>query len=354
MKQYIKIVGNILSGFSGIAVVAVIVILVFAAVQRGISTGKQIVEQETAGGAPLPVTITIEENDSTERIAEILEENDLISNKYIFWFQSRLNGTYKLFKAGEYDLNKSMTPNEIMETLQKEQYAENHLTFTVPEGLSLKQIGALAESKDYFTEEAFLEACTNFGIEYSFFAGITRPNKIEGYLFPDTYFLPENPEPYDLIIRMINRFEEVTANYRRQAEEQELTFDQVITIASIIEKETKRADERPLVSSIIKNRLNDSMKLEMISTIMYVIDKPKDRLLNSDFEVDSPYNTFKNAGLPIGPISNPGEVSIEAALNPMATNYLYFVLKDETTNEHVFTADFGEYSNAVEAYGQQF
>jgi UPF0755 protein len=243
---------------------------------------------------------------------------------------------------------------DMMETAVFAPVTESRIT--VREGLTLRQIGELCESLGFFTLEEWLEACANYGNRYTFLSDLQwRQNPLEGYLFPDTYFLPENPVPNDLIDRMLNRFLDVF-NYEKEerAAELGLTMDQVVIMASIIEKEIRVAGERVLCSAIIHNRLKQGWRLEMCSTIIYVLDVPRARLLTSDLDIVSPYNTYRNHGLPIGPISNPGRAAIEAALNPADVNYMFMVLANENTGEHFFTHDLNEHNRARDRFNQPF
>jgi len=154
---------------------------------------------------------------------------------------------------------------------------------------------------------------------------------------------------------MLTRFEDIyDAETRAKAAEMGLTMDEVIIIASIIEKEIRRDDERELAASVIFNRLNIGMKLEMDATVLYALGVNKDRLLYADLEIVSPYNTYMYHGLPAGPITNPGKACIDAALNPAETNYIYYVVKDSETGEHFFTSDYNEFLIAKELYTSQF
>ncbi|MDR0958571.1 MAG: endolytic transglycosylase MltG [Clostridiales bacterium] len=356
MKQFMDVLYYIMGLFVNVLIAAVFIIIVVEGAQKGYEYGKNLIYEETRNRPPQEVVVTIPEGSDSREIGGILQKAGLVNNQYVFWLQSRLNGTYKLFKSGEFKLDMSMTSNDIMEILQQEQYDElAHLTITIAEGLNISQIGALAESKEFFSQQDFIDACNSFDYSpYGLNIPESRPNKLEGYLFPDTYFLPEGAMPEDLIVRMLDRFAEVTATVSYRAEQNGLTLDNIITIASIIEKEIKRPEERELASSVIYNRLNTGMPLQMCSSILYILDKRKDRLLDADLQVQSPYNTYLNAGLPVGPICSPGLDSIEAALAPAEVDYLYFVVKDEETGEHVFTNDYNAFLNAKEEYNQKF
>lgn len=306
-------------------------------------------------------TVEIPEGDTPNRadaleVGKILNETGLTNkNPWIFFLEARLNGLYNKFRPGTYVFNTQMGTSKIMNDLQTARYAAVADTkITIPEGLKLRQIGELCESKGLFSTEEFLTACGEYSQTFDFLdLAPIRANPLEGYLFPDTYFLPENPEPKDLLDRMLNRFQEIfDFEMEARAEELGLTIDQIIIIASIIEKEIKVSEERALCSSIIYNRLKRNDKLEMDSTVLYVIDKQKSRILDEDLAVDSLYNTYKYPGLPAGPICNPGKASIIAALYPADTNYLYMVVSDEAKGEHFYTADYEEFLAAKARYKQ--
>jgi len=290
-------------------------------------------------------------------VGRILEEAGLTKNAWVFFLEARLNGLYKDFRPGTYQFTTHMGNGEIMEIMQTAQFADAAETqISIPEGLNLRQIAELCERKELFTAQEFLDACEEYERMFFFLEPVQwRKNPLEGYLFPDTYRLPENPQPIDLIDRMLQRFQDVF-NYELEDRAQELgfTIDEVVIMASIIEKEINRADERALCSSIIHNRLKKNMPLQMCSTVLFVLDVPISRLSLSDLEVESPYNTYRNAGLPIGPICSPGKAAIMAALNPADTNYLYMVVKDEDTGVHEFNSDYNNHLDAKDRYNQQF
>jgi UPF0755 protein len=178
-----------------------------------------------------------------------------------------------------------------------------------------------------------------------------RPNRLEGYLFPDTYQIPVNPVPGDIITRMLRNFEmRFTDDFHYRAEEKGMSIDDIVIMASIVERETRLAAERPIVSQVIHSRLAINMLLQMCSTVKYTMDDPPLRLLNSHLAIDSPYNTYLHPGLPIGPISNPGRAAIEAVLWPSDTDYLFFVLRDEVTGAHHFSRTAAEHYAARDRY----
>ncbi len=304
------------------------------------------------------VTITIKDDYTVEDVAKELKRKGLIENEMVFQIDSILSGAKDMkFVAGEYTLKTNMDTDEMRKTLNLPSNVESdEVKVTIREGLSLKEIGEVLETKGIILQEEFIAACANEKFDYSFLKEIEgRENYLEGYLFPDTYFFTKGMPSRQIIDKMLNRFEEIfNDEYIARAKELNLTIDDTVKIASIIERETNQEAERPFVSSVIHNRINAGMKLEMISTVVYITEKRKDRLDDSELYIDSPYNTYVYDGLPAGPISNPGEACIKAALNPGATEFLYFCIKNEETGEHFFTKDYDEYQNALQEYNQRF
>ena len=303
------------------------------------------------------ITLVFEDETELADAAKILQENGLVYNAYLYQFENFLKGNREPYAAGTYELNTQMDSSEINRALRSVVTQTVQLKITIPEGRNIKEIARYLETEGIIGADEFLEVANTVDFQYDFLRDIPadRENRLEGYLFPDTYFVSENPAATEIIDKMLYRFWEMYDwECAVRAEELGLTTDEVITIASIIEKEIKRAEERELAASVIYNRLSADMKLQMCSTIIYVLEKNKDRLLDEDLEVPSPYNTYINAGLPVGPIGNPGKLCIEAALFPADTGYLYFVVKDEETGEHVFTGDYDEFLNAKVEYNQRF
>ena len=359
LKRIINVLSFITGGLTNIAIVAVSAFLVYLALTKAYAYGQNfITEMDTTKRASEEITIVIPEDADARAIGDILAEYDFTSSGMMFYLQARLNGTYNLYKPGEYVLNKNMSLNDIMDLLQKEQYAapEDELKVTIVEGLTNAQIAQYLEAEGFFTAKAFLEECMTGEYDYPFLSSMPDrgAKRLEGYLFPDTYNLPPDPEPRDLIIRMLNRFQSVMEDVEYKASTMGLTIDEVVIMASIIEKEIKVAEERPLCSAVIHNRLKINMKLQMCSTVLYALDKRKDRLFDTDLEVESPYNTYLYFGLPTGPIANPGAAALRAVVNPAAVDYIYFVVRNEETGEHFFTANEFDFLAAKQLYNQKY
>lgn len=261
-----------------------------------------------------------------------------------FMILARRQGADTRIKAGEYRLAAAMTPLEILDTLTRGRVVLHRLT--IPEGLTLVQIAAEIEKVGFGSAEAFLELATDPEFVHS--NGIDA-DTLEGYLFPDTYLFPENVTLKTVLDTMLKRFHQVfTAEWEARAERIGLTRHEVVTLASIIEKETGIAEERPLIASVFHNRLKKKMRLQSDPTVIYGIPEFDGNLTRKHLNTPTPYNTYQISGLPPGPIANPGRGALEAALFPPETRYLYFVAKGDRT--HQFSTTLREHNRAVRQY----
>jgi UPF0755 protein len=269
---------------------------------------------------------------------------------------SKVKGLDSTFQYGNYTFNTGMSDEAIMEILATQGEKREVVTFTIPEGFSLEQIADRLDANGIVTKADFMSAVENGRYGYKFLDSLPDRNlKLQGYLFPATYEVYADATAEDVVSTMLEKFDQVFKDeYYEQLTKLGMTLDQVVTIASIIEKEVKVPEERALVSGVIYNRLDINMNLQMCSTVMYVLDIDRDRLLYSDLEIDSPYNTYKYTGLPVGPIANPGEASLIAALYPDENNYLYFVLTDPEAGTHEFNTTLDEHNAAKNKYEQDF
>lgn len=306
------------------------------------------------------VNITIPSGASTKKIATILKENGLINSAEVFTLKVKLSEYDGTFKKGDYSLNTSMSEEEIMEILKTGTKSQEGIKFTIPEGYSTLKIAKKLEAEGIVTSDEFLKAVNEGQYDYDFLAQVPqRASKLEGYLFPDTYFFRKDITAQEIVSKLLNQFDTVYSDaYKQKAAEKGYTMDQIITIAAIVEKEAKLATERPVIAGVIYNRLNINMALQMDSTVNYAFElkegvdsgRDEEQVLLEDLEIKSAYNTYANAGLPVGPICNPGRDSIEAVLNPEPHDYIYFVLKDAQTGEHVFTKTHDEHVAAKNKY----
>ncbi|MDR1665118.1 MAG: endolytic transglycosylase MltG [Clostridiales bacterium] len=332
-----------------------VVLLIQHYTAEGLKFGEDFAKAVTAEKESREITYVLEEETPAAEVAKELEELGIIGNQYLYRLELFLKGSSKTYKAGEYTLNQNMNNTEVNVTLRTpkvETVPDNIIT--IPEGYTLSDIATYLDDRALVKYDDFLEACATHEFSFSFLEGLPeRPNRLEGYLFPDTYYISPEPTADEVIDKMLARFDEIFSDeYRSRAEELGWSIDQVVTMASVIEKEVNVSAERPKVSQVIYNRLNLNMALQMDCTVQYALNKPKERLLYSDLEVDSPYNTYLYPGLPVGPIANPGDDCFRAALFPEEGDWLYYVLMDEETGEHYFTDDFDDFNNAKARYIQ--
>lgn len=294
------------------------------------------------------ILIKIPAGSSTQQIAEILHKNQLIKNDLVFTLYSRVTGNHTKLQAGDYLLRDSLSLPEIVEKLSKGEVQT--VTFTIPEGYTVEQIAEVLASKGLVEKSEFLQLAAEGNFIYPFLShhkDVKYP--LEGYLFPDTYRVSINSSAMDIINMMLQRFQQVyDEKARLKAQEMGLTPQEVITIASLIEKEAKTDKDRYLISGVIYNRLERGMKLQIDATVQYCLEQPKPRLTYKDLEVNSPYNTYLISGLPPGPIASPGKAAIEAALNPKRTNYLFYVAKSD--GSHFFSETLEEHNAAKIKY----
>lgn len=304
------------------------------------------------------VNISIKMNTSPKEISQALEDANIVDNSLFFYLKAKNDGVAEKFKAGDFVLNTSMSYDEIINTLQSTGQIKQ-LKLLVKEGQTQEDIATNLDNMGIVTYDEFMKACNDIKYDYKFLKDLptdeNRKNKLEGYLYPDTYFLSENDTAEDIVNKLLRRFNELyTEDLYKKAESLNLTTDEVVIIASIIEREVKYAPEKSTVASVVYNRLKQGIKLQMDATVLYAKGELSDRTLISDTKIESPYNTYYVDGLPIGPISNPSIDTIKAVLNPKDTNYLYYVVKNDATGEHFFTSNYNEFLKAKEKYIKKF
>lgn len=330
-----------------IAVICVAVIIVAGAVFYITGLGKALDSNDTQ-----TVSVIISSGSSTGQIGQILEEEGIISSADKFKIWSRIKGYDSRYKAGTYTLSPSMDFQKIADIIVSGKVTT--VNFTIPEGYTIYQTASAIAAKglgDYDTLVSLIEAGD---FEYDFLKDAqNNKNKLEGYLFPNTYTVDEGMNEEQIIKVMLDQFEKQP--YKVYAESgSSYSLNDIITVASIIERECKVDEERPLVASVIYNRLAKGMPLQMCSTVQYVLGKQKEVLTYADTRIESPYNTYTNTGLPPGPICSPGLAAIKAALNPADTDYLYFVLSEKLDGTSNFSSDYAQFEKDKAAYDKAY
>lgn len=283
----------------------------------------------------------VENGATLAQIARNLEEQNLVKNGNTFSLYARLTGNTAKLKAGQYLLKPSLSIPQLMDILVKGKVAT--ISFTIPEGYHLRQIAKVLAEKGIATEEEFWRAVREEEYDYPFLQNIPpSERRLEGFLFPDTYIIPVGMKVEKVLDVMLKRFEQVYNNLPPNTSG--LDTYEVVTLASIVEGESLLDKERPLIASVFLNRLRIGMKLDSDATIQYLFDERKTRVLWADLEIDSPYNTYRNKGLPPGPIGSPGEASLRAVHQPEKSKYFYFVARKDNSGEHVFSVTLQEHN----------
>lgn len=287
-------------------------------------------------------TVNIPAGSGTGRIAEILQENNLISSVGVFKLVSKSNGFDGRYKAGDYSLSPSMTMEEIMKTIIAGS-AANTVRFTIPEGYDIKRVTEKLAAENLINPEEFRREIESGVFDYDFLADTPAgPDRLEGFLFPDTYEIFADADEHDIIDKMLYQFSKVfTEEDAKRAEELGMSVREVIILASIIEREAVVSVDRPIISSVFYNRLKIDMPLQSCATVQYILGEQKPVLSIADTQIESPYNTYLISGLPPGPIASPGAESIRAALYPADTNYLFFLAKGD--GSHAFSETYDQF-----------
>jgi len=324
---------------------AVLLVLLVAAVLIGGYLYYNSGLKPLSSGESQEKQVVIPKGASLKSVAKILKEEEIIRDDRVFLLYCKLSNADSKIKAGKYSLNAAMSVPDIVDKFVSGQALIDTVKLTIPEGYNLEQIVQKIASLSIVDEQSIWNALAAH-YDYDFIDLIPeREKKLEGYLFPDTYELYKDATAEAIIDKMLKRFNSVfTEEYRNRAKELNMTIDQVITLASIIEREAKLDSERKTISGVFHNRLKKNMLLQSCATVQYLLKEQKEVLTYKDLEIESPYNTYKYAGLPPGPIASPGQKSIEAALYPEANDYLYFVARDD--GSHVFTKTYSEHLNA--------
>ncbi len=296
------------------------------------------------------VSVVIPRGSATSDIASILEEKSVIDSAFKFKILSKIKGYDGKFKSGEYSFNKSMKPSEIASVIIKG--IDNKNTVTIPEGFSIYKIGKRLEEKGICTQSEFENELENGNFDYSFLPNdISGIERYEGYLYPDTYSFSEHTTAHDIIKACLDNFEKKYNNeIKKITKKSDKSLEEIMTVASIVEREAVKSDERPLVAGVIYNRLGKNMKLQMCSTVQYLLKEDKPVLSIADTEISSDYNTYIHEGLPPGPICNPGMASIKAAANPEKTKYIYFVVSSKLDGSMEYSSDYDKFLKDKEKY----
>jgi len=295
--------------------------------------------------------VEIPQGAGSAAIARRLADAGVVQNVNSFRLALWITGKGRHLQAGEYRFDQPVSARQVADKIARGDVYVRPITF--PEGLSIKQMAAVYESKGFGPAKEFLDAAKNA----SLVAAVDPDAKdLEGYLFPDTYKMPRRSTAAQLVARMVKGFMlALTPDLIEAADARQLTVRQFVTLASIVEKETGNKDERPMVAAVYANRLRIGMPLQCDPTVIYALDRLgryTGNLTRDDLQFDSRYNTYRYPGLPPGPIASPGRASLEAAAHPAAADYLYFVSRNDGT--HAFASTLEEHNRNVQKYQVQY
>ena len=288
---------------------------------------------------------------STPGISQRLVTAGVVRDALTFRAALWLSGQARGLKAGEYRFDRPMSARDVIDMIARGDVYVVPITFR--EGLTIAETAEVFASSGFGTAEAFVAAATNPSLIRDLDLDATD---LEGYLFPDTYTLPRKTTAERLVERMVAQFRQVvTDELRAEAKARGLSIRQLVTLASLVEKETAKADERPTVAAVYSNRLRIGMGLQCDPTVIYALQRAgkfTGNLRRVDLQYDSPYNTYRYPGLPPGPIAAPGKASLEAAARPASVDYLYFVSRND--GSHEFARTLPEHNRNVQRWQVQF
>lgn len=288
-------------------------------------------------------TVTIEKGSSADQIATILIDNKILKNSFFFKIILKLKSEETKLKAGTYRIPAESSIINLIDLLSKGKVAT--IRITIHEGLTMNSIATLLESNSIVKRSSFIEACTNIELLKKL---EIHAESAEGYLYPDTYTFNENDEAERVLEILVQTFFRQLRLIHGEILPSSQRIKEIVILASILEREYRIPSEAPKMASVFQNRIAIGMPLQSCATVVYILTeilhKPHPKVvLYKDLQIANPYNTYIYRGLPPGPISNPGETSLSAVLNPEKSDYLYFRLIDESTGKHKFSKTFVEH-----------
>ncbi|WP_338544047.1 endolytic transglycosylase MltG [Paenibacillus tundrae] len=303
-----------------------------------------------------PIVFEIKSGTGTSKIAEQLQQEGLIRSGLAFKGYLKWKKQGSNFMAGTYSMNPGVSYEEIVNKLNSgEVVPEEMVKFTIPEGYTVLQMADKLSEEGIVDRDEFIKLANDpsaFDVDIIKDIPVDEELRyvLEGYLFPETYELKKDSSTHDVMQRMLEEFQTKVnsiPDLETELQEKKLSLHELLTIASLVEREVVVDAERPLVAGVIYNRIHQDMKLEIDATVQYLLDKPKARLLFKDLKVESPYNMYLNKGLPPGPIASPSLPSIQAALQPEASEYLFYVTKKDGSSGHLFAKTYKEHQQNI-------
>lgn len=331
-------------------IVKIIILLIFLIGILFFMYYNSVISRPLKSNQPI-VAIEVKQGDGFYDVLNKLEKEGKLRNKLMIKLKLAIDSKNINLNEGIYEISYDTNLNELIRSLENNSDNINLVKVTIPEGYNVEEIGERLEECGFSTKQEFVDAVKNYQLpDFVEVRDKTRYN-LEGFLYPDTYLIQKGTSAEDIITIMVDRFKTVINQVEEETKidlDQEKLYD-TITIASMIEKEARVDEDRPLISSVIYNRLDKDMKLQLDATVLYSLGYHVETVLNRHLEVDSLYNTYKYKGLPEGPICSPGIESIKAAMSPIESNYIYYILQKD--GSHYFTDSYDDFLNKKKELG---
>ncbi|GEA29980.1 endolytic transglycosylase MltG [Clostridium diolis] len=297
------------------------------------------------------IIIEVKQGEGFYDILDKLDKENKLTNKLLIKVNQAIDKRKVNLTEGIYEINTNSSLEELIKSLENKDGDKDLVKLTIPEGYSIEDIAKSVEDKGICSKDEFIKDVKDYKLPSFVKNNNKKRYNLEGYLYPDTYLIEKGSNANDVIKSMLDRFEDVLkqAEDETKVEISDEDVEKIVTIASMIEREARVPGDRPLISSVIYNRLEKDMKLQIDAAVIYALGYHVDVVLNKHLEVDSPYNVYKYKGLPVGPIANPGLDCIKAALLPEKTDYLYYIMKDD--GSHYFTNNYEDFLNKKKELG---
>lgn len=301
------------------------------------------------------VEVTIEKGTNIKKIAMVLKEKGLIEYEYAFLWKVKQTEYGSKLRYGTFILHKGMCIEDMLKVLSSKGVDKEKVKVVIPEGYSIELIAKRLEEKGVCKEVDFLEATNSLDYDLPFLKQLKIKDgvnyQLQGFLFPATYEFYPNSDARHIVETMLHTFVKYVGEDRiEQMTQSGQDLYEIVTIASMIEREARVEEERPIIAGVIYNRLKENMRLQIDPTVLYPLTNGlynAKRVLYKDLEIDSPYNTYRNHGLPLGPICSPGLSAIEGALNPAEHEYLFYHTDGSPEGRHIFTKTFEEHKETM-------
>ncbi|MBS5925744.1 MAG: endolytic transglycosylase MltG [Clostridium sp.] len=292
------------------------------------------------------ITIEVKEGEGFYNLLDRLNSEGVIKNETLIKVNLKLTKQDLKIIPGSYEVDSDVTLKELIKMLTTEDFLKNQVKVTIKEGYTIDTIADVIAESGICTRDEFINEVKNYPLPDYVKVDSNKKYNLEGYLFPDTYFFDKNFDAKSMIKVMLDNFDKKLSKLEKETGKKinKDDIESIIIKASLVEKEARLDEERPIIASVINNRISKGMKLEFCSTVNYVIGYEGNEILSyNDLKVESPYNTYKNIGLPVGAVGSPGYNSIKAVLEPADTDYLYFVLLYGENGKHHFSTNYEEH-----------